>query len=410
MRPTTPPVRRAARALATALATTVATALARPAAAQLTLVVAAPPGTPAADTLRVAGAFNGWNPAAPGAALARLPDGRWTVTLPTGVRGRVEFKLTRGTWATVETTADGRDVPNRVADVPATGADTVRLEVAAWRDRVGAPPAARSTATRSVRVVADSFPIPALGRTRRVWVYLPPGYAAAPRRRYPVLYLQDGQNVFDAATAFSGEWGVDETLDALARRGDPGVIVVAVDHGGPRRLDEYNPWRHPDPRLGGGEGDAYLAWLAGTLKPWVDRRWRTRPEPAHTVLGGSSMGGLVALAGALRRPDVFGGAAVFSCACWIARDSVLALAARPTPRRPGQPPPRLYFVVGARETADGGPARDQAAVVAALRTAGWRPGRDLRAEVRPEGTHSEGFWRQEFPAAYRWLFDGGSRR
>src|SRR5919202_6585569 len=97
--------------------------------------------------------------------------------------------------------------------------------------------------------------MPQLGRTRRVWVYLPPGYAAS-RRRYPVLYLHDGQNVFDAATSFAGEWGVDEALDSLARRGDPGAIVVAVDNGGPRRLDEYDPWRSADPKLGGGEGGA----------------------------------------------------------------------------------------------------------------------------------------------------------
>jgi predicted alpha/beta superfamily hydrolase len=193
---------------------------------------------------------------------------------------------------------------------------------------------------------------------------------------------------------------VDETLDSLHARGDAGAIVVAVDHGGAHRLDEYDPWRNPDPKLGGGEGDAYVDFLARTLKPYVDRHYRTRPDAAHTGVMGSSMGGLVSLYAALRYPGVFGRAGVFSCACWIARPQLLAYARR---ARPGVAAPRLYFVTGARETADGGPARDQRAVVDTLRAAGW-PAAAVRALTPADGRHAEWFWRREFPAAYRWLF------
>jgi metallo-beta-lactamase class B len=343
----------------------------------------------------VAGSFNGWSPAAPGWALARQPDGAYALTLPDSVRGPVAFKLTLGSWERVEVTAAGADVPNRTAVVPPEGALTVTAAVAAWRDRP-APPA-RSTAGRGVRVVRDSFPMPQLGRTRRVWVYLPPGYADS-RARYPVLYLHDGQNVFDAATSFAGEWGVDETLDSLAAAGAPRAIVVAVDNGGRHRMDEYNPWRSADPRVGGGEGDAYVRFLAQTLKPYVDAHYRTRPGAAHTAVVGSSMGGLISLYAALRYPGAFGSAGVFSCACWAGRPAVYDFARR---ARPERRPARFYFLMGGRETPNGQQVRDQAEMVDALRAAGF--GSSVVARVAPDGTHTEAFWRREFPAAYTWL-------
>lgn len=197
------------------------------------------------------------------------------------------------------------------------------------------------TASPNVAVVDTAFAMPQLGRTRRIWVYLPPGYAASDRR-YPVLYMHDGQNVFDAATSYAGEWGVDEALDSLAAAGDPGIIVVAIDNG-PERIAEYSPWTHP--RAGGGQGDAYVDFLANTLKPWVDARYRTRPGPQHTGIMGSSMGGLISLAAAFRMPDVFGQIGVFSPSLWFS-DSAF-VAARES--RPSGVRPRFYFVSGGGE-------------------------------------------------------------
>jgi metallo-beta-lactamase class B len=392
-RPTVVRLSLAASAL-TAAATLLAAA---PLAAQLTIrLTAVPAGTPPGARVHVAGTFNGWNPGAPGWALAPQPGGGYAITLPDSVRGAVAFKFTLGGWERVETAADGGDVPNRTAVVPSAGAADYAGAVAAWR--AGAPAPARSTASASVRVLSDSFAMPQLGgRRRRVWLYLPPGYATS-GRRYPVLYLHDGQNVFDASTSFAGEWGVDETLDSLAARGDRGAIVVAVDNGGPRRIDEYHPWRHP--KHGGGEGDAYVDFLARTLKPYVDRHYRTLPDARHTAVAGSSMGGLISLYAALRRPDVFGRAGVFSCACWIARPQIYALARS---ARPGRTPARFYFVAGAAETPDGGPARDQTEMVRTLAAAGFPPGRAVVARVAADGKHAEWFWRREFAAAYRWL-------
>jgi metallo-beta-lactamase class B len=194
---------------------------------------------------------------------------------------------------------------------------------------------------------------------------------------------------------------VVESLDSLHALGDRGAIVVAVDNGGTHRLDEYDPWRNPDPTLGGGEGDAYVEFLARTLKPYVDTHYRTLRDAAHTGVLGSSAGGLISLYAALKYPTVFGRAGVFSCACWLAEPRIYGLARAARPRRPAQ---RFYFVSGALETPSGGPARDQRRVVDSLAAAGLPLGTSVQSLVRDDGKHAEWFWRREFPAAYRWLF------
>jgi metallo-beta-lactamase class B len=242
--------------------------------------------------------------------------------------------------------------------------------------------------------------MPGLGRTRRIWIYLPPDYASS-GKRYPVLYMHDGQNLFDAATSYAGEWGVDESLDSLHAAGDPGVIVVGIDNGQQLRMNEYSPWVHP--RHGGGEGNAYADFIARTLKPYVDARYRTRPEAESTGIMGSSMGGLISLHAALRHPHVFGRVGVFSPSLWFS-DSVF-VAARAA--APAGPRPRFYFVSGGMEGPQEQPrvvVADQQRMIDTLDAAGWTPGADLQAAAPDDGRHSEWFWRREFPAAYRWLF------
>jgi len=373
-----------------------------PAHGQATLVLSAPANTPTGATIHVAGSFNSWNPAAADFVLGRQPDGRYAITLPASVRGRIEFKFTLGSWDTGELDSAGHDAPNRSFAVPDSGAATYAGTVAAWRDGSARPRPARS-ATASVRVLSADFAMPQLGRTRRVWLYLPPGYATS-RRRYPVLYMHDGQNVFDAATSYAGEWGVDETLDSLRALGDRGVIVVAVDNGGQHRMDEYDPWTNS--RFGGGEGDRYVQFLVRTLKPWVDRHYRTLPDRLHTGIAGSSMGGLISLYAALKFPEVFGRAGVFSPALWVA-PSIFTLA-RSARALPGT---RIYMVSGGQEgDSPQQVVQDQDRMADSLRSAGFTGSSQLYAAIRPDGTHSEWFWRREFPGAYRWLFADSAQR
>ena len=364
--------------------------------AQVTLRVTVPANTLATTPIFVAGSFNQWNPGAAEYRLTAQAAGQYAITLPPSVRGPIEFKFTLGSWDVVEQDSAGRDVPNRAFTVPTAGTASYAATVARWRD--GSPrPLVPSSATASVSVLSDSFAMPQLGRTRRVWLYLPPGYATS-RQRYPVLYMHDGQNVFDARTSFAGEWGVDETLDSLRALGDAGVIVVAVDNGQQRRFDEYSPW--PNPQYGGGQGDGYVDFLVQTLKPYIDQHYRTLPDRLHTGIAGSSMGGLISLYAALKYPDVFGRVGVFSPAFWVA-PSIFTVARNATPR----PGTRIYIVTGGQEgDTPEVYVHDHQRMIDTLRRAGFVLDRDVRGAIRPDGKHAEWFWRREFPAAYQWLF------
>jgi predicted alpha/beta superfamily hydrolase len=373
----------------------------------LTIRLTAPAETPAGAAIYVAGTFNNWNPAAPGYQLTGQRR-QYAITLPDSVRGPVEFKFTLGSWESVEVSASGGDVANRSFRVPATGAVTYEGTVSAWRTGPAAPRA--HSATASVSILDTAFQMPQLGRTRRVWLYLPPDYATS-GKTYPVLYLHDGQNVFDAATSFAGEWGVDETLDSLRAAGDLGVIVVAVDNGGTRRMDEYQPWPSTDRRFGGGEGASYVDFLVQTLKPWIDAHYRTRPDRVNTGIGGSSLGGIISLYAALQYPEVFGRVLVFSAPLFF--EPQLFAMARAYRARPS--PTRFYFDTGLNEGASelGLPYRAMAhslqAMVDTLAAAGVDRAADVRAVLPADGAHAEWFWRREFPAAYRWLFADTAR-
>ncbi len=386
-------------ALRSAAALAMGMLITAPAAAQLTLrLTSVPGGTPPGAPIYVAGSFNGWSPADSAFRLRAEAGGRYSITLPPSVLGRVEFKFTRGSWQTVELDSAGAGIANRAFVVPATGPAEYTAAIARW-DEGGPPAPAPRTATRSVSVMDTAFAIPQLGRTRRVWVYLPPDYATS-NKTYPVLYMHDGQNVFDASTSYAGEWGVDEALDSLHAAGDPGAIVVAVDNGQRERMNEYSPWTHP--QAGGGQGDGYVDFIARTLKPYVDSHYRTRPDAMSTGIMGSSMGGLISLYAALKHPGVFGRVGVFSPSLWFS-DSAFTMA-RAAPHRPGQ---RWYFASGGSE----GPPDNRGIVVQgqrmmidSLAAAGFVRGAELFDSAPEDGTHQEWFWRREFPAAYRWLF------
>ncbi|WP_147320798.1 alpha/beta hydrolase-fold protein [Hymenobacter lapidiphilus] len=369
------------------------------ASAQTTVrITTVPAATPADASLFLAGSFNNWTPASPAHALVRQPDGSYELTLPASVTGPVEFKFTRGSWATVETDAAGQDVANRRQTLSGAPA-TLSLTVSGWKDLNGGgpqPPCQSTALQPNVRVISESFAMPQLGRTRRVWVYLPNDYGTAPARRYPVLYLHDGQNVFDACTSFSGEWGVDETLSQLQAQGldAAGSIVVAIDNGGAERLNELSPWRNP--QYGGGQGDQYVDFMVQTLKPYVDANYRTLTGREFTGVAGSSMGGLISTYAALKYPLVYGRVGVFSPAFWFAQQPLFTYMSQHPPR----PDTRFYFVAGANESATMAPL--MRAVHDSLAKAGV-PAANLSLQTRPDGQHAEWFWKREFAAAYQWL-------
>lgn len=370
-------------------------------AARVTLVAThVPEGTPAEAVLSVAANVNGWDPARPGFAFTREGGGapRLVLELPRGTL--LHFKLTRGSWAGVETRSDGGARANRVLEVK--GDARVELRVERWADRPATTP--RHTVSGTLETASVDCPQLAAesGECRRdVLVWLPPGYHES-RERYPVLYLQDGRNVFDEATAFAGlEWRADEAALDLARDGRPVILVaVAAAEGGPGggRLSEYGPWPAPD--LGAtGRGDAYADFLVRTLKPWIDARYRTRTEPAATGVAGSSMGGLISLYLALRHPDVFGFAGALSPSLWFADERIFSWTSAWSASRA----PRVYLDMGTQEGDDVAEARRNVERVRRLARLLRGKGAALRLVVAP-GAHSEEAWARRFPEALRfWL-------
>jgi predicted alpha/beta superfamily hydrolase len=250
-----------------------------------------------------------------------------------------------------------------------------------------------STAQPNVHVLPTPFVIPGLERARTVRLYLPPGYEHS-RRRYPVLYMHDGQNLFDAATSYAGEWGVDETLNALAKSRDLKLIVVGIDHGGTARMRELNPWDNAE--FGQGEGEQYMAFVVKVVKPWVDEHYRTLPGRRHTAIMGSSMGALISSFAISRYPEVFGAAGLFSPAYWAGQQVFDVTAAHPPP-----PDTRVYLYAGGSE--DEWMVPHAKRMAAALERAGL-PARNLVVSIDPVGRHNEAAWRAEFPRAVSWLF------
>ncbi|MEL6733079.1 MAG: alpha/beta hydrolase-fold protein [Bacteroidota bacterium] len=359
--------------------------------AQLTLIVdALPANTPTTDPIHIAGNFQNWNPGDTNYELSYDSlQQHHRITLPQGVTSIV-YKFTRGSWSTVESDANGGFRPDRT--YTGNDGDTIRLQILGWEDLNGGG-GSGSTAADNVTVMSASFFMPQLNRNRKVWVYLPPDYDTS-GADYPVLYMHDGQNIFDASTSFAGEWEVDETLNALHALGDPGIIVVAVDNGGVHRTAEYTPW--PNSQYGGGDGAKYAEFLVQTLKPHIDSTYRTLPDREHTGIMGSSLGGLISTYAGIEYQDVFGKVGIFSPSYWFNSQSYTHVA---TTGR--QQPMKMYQLGGGLESGNvvGNIYRMQDTMLAA----GFGP-LEIKSVDVPNGQHSEWFWAQEFEAAYIWLF------
>ena len=358
--------------------------------AQVTLqVTSIPANTPEGDAIYVAGSFNNWNP---GDAAFQLTEnnGIWSITIPEG-SGAAEYKFTRGSWDAVEGNEEGNFRPNRTFNF--TGeAQTIYHTILSWEDLGGT---STSTAAWNVSVMANDFYMPQLDRNRKIWLYLPPDYETS-TKNYPVIYMHDGQNLFDNLTAFAGEWQVDETLNSLFDQGDYGAIVIGIENGGNARINEYTPWENAE--YGGGEGQAYMDFIAQTLKPYVDANYRTRPEADFTALIGSSLGGLISTYGGVSHSDVFEKIGAFSPSYWIVEEELNNYITNSTADLGDM---RIYFVASANESAT--LAGEIETVKNLLQNQGLTADNTL-VKIDSYGGHNEAYWSGEFAAAYQWLF------
>jgi predicted alpha/beta superfamily hydrolase len=284
-------------------------------------VVDVPKDTPADQAVYVSGSavdLGNWD--ARGLRLDRKDDGKYhgSASLMSGVE--YAYKVTRGTWGTVETDANAQNIQNRTVSVADAG--PVQLSVAGWIDGGKTVPG-RITA-QNVKM-EFKFPSKILCNERNLAIYLPPGYDKPKNKdvRYPVVYMQDGQNLFDESTSFAGvEWGVDEAMQKLidAKQIQP-AIIVGIYNAGEFRSGEFTPAAmsasggassQPAEATADARGDLYAKFVVEEVKPFIDKSYRTQPDRDHTSIAGASMGGLISLWTAKTHPDAFSKVAVLS--------------------------------------------------------------------------------------------------
>ncbi|MBT8253681.1 MAG: phosphonate ABC transporter ATP-binding protein, partial [Bacteroidia bacterium] len=307
---------------------------------------------------------------------------QYSITLP-GEYCKILFKFTLGSWSTVETNTDGSALDNRVYNCT-NGDETVSISIRGWTIPGSSKPV-KSTARENVQILSHEFEIPQLNRKRKIWVYLPADYSNS-NERYPVLYMQDGQNLFDQATSYAGEWNVDESMDRITENTGFKAIVVGIDNGGELRINEYVPWvnqRVPKP-----EGEAYVQFLVETLKPYIDKNFRTKSDTDNTAIMGSSLGGLISHYASLNYPGVFGKAGVFSPSFWIAEDAFKL--GQENSKRDTM---RMYFLMGDQEGERAVPDMDR--MIDLMKVSGFTQG-NIRRRVVKDGRHNEKLWRDSF--------------
>ncbi len=249
-----------------------------------------------------------------------------------------------------------------------------------------------STAQPNVVVLDQKFAMPGLNRERGLRLYLPPDYADRPDRRYPVIYMHDAQNLFDDKTSFAGEWGVDETLNDLAKSSGFEAIVVGIDNSD-KRKSELNPY--PGPKLTEAEGPDYMRFVVEVVKPYIDQTYRTLPDRDHTAIIGSSLGGLISHYALQAYPQVFSKYGLFSPSYWASPELVARAERQELPADT-----RLYLYCGGKEGDSMEP--DARAMAATLARQG--PADAVTLHVAPDAQHNEKAWRPEFRTAVIWLF------
>lgn len=367
---------------------------------QITFIATVPANTPADKPIYIVGDhpnLGGWRPDA--VFMTRRPDGRFEVAIDLPP-GNYEYKFTRGGWPSVEKSESNGDVPNRQLTV--TGDATVEVTIANFSDL---EPVKKSTVTGELRFHRD-VKSTHLANARTIAVWLPPRYDEDKDARYPVFYMHDGQNLFDAATsAFGVEWQADETADRLIREKTIAPLIIVGIYNTPARMDEYTPDRDTE-RDAGGQGDDYAQFIIEELKPMIDKTYRTKPDRDNTAIGGSSLGGLISLHIAMEHPDIFSRcAAVSPTLMW--EDQAILKRIREKKAAPLKLI-RLWFDMGTKEgkqiDADSTAMQYTDRLEAMLKKAKRKPDVDYKYLKVENGEHNEASWAKRFDQILLFLF------
>ncbi len=337
----------------------------------------------------VAGNFNGWTTQDERFRMTQVRQGLYYISFPADFAfpGELLYKFTRGDWSEVEIDRYGTRTENRSTSLRK---GIVREHVPRWRHN-WLP--FKKEFLPQIHLLSEDFEIPQLHKRRRVWALLPHDYDHTDER-YPVMYLQDAQNLFNENSPY-GNWEIDKKLAVMADYNIGKLIVIAIEHAEGERILEFTMGMTV---FGQGQGEQYIRFLAETLKPFVDTHLRTKPERAFTGIGGSSMGGLVSIFGGILCPQIFGRLLIFSPSLWVVPQLVPSFLDKEDPQ-----PTRIYLYAGGEESARM-VQRITQFKKQILKQEKHAEKAAVHLSIHPQGKHSEVFWSDEFPKAIEWLF------
>lgn len=356
---------------------------------ELTFRITKIPSDTDSSELYLACDLNNWNPHDENFKFEKVANGFQQLTINNATKA-FEYKVTMGSWESSESYPDGNPIKNRMF-IPSAAQKIIDLEIAGWTK----PNEKKHTAASYVTIISENFEIPQLNTARKIWLYLPPDYHQT-RKKYPVIYMHDGQNLFDDFTSFSGEWSVDETMNAIYSESGQSAIVVGIDNGSGERLNEYSPWGNPKYKTTG-KGDLYVDFIVSTLKPYIDRTYRTQTQASNTIMMGSSMGGLISLYAAVKYPNKFGRAGIFSPAFWFSSKNLKEYLNR---NKNNLKQSKFYFVAGKKEDESMVP---EIKAIDSLLLKRKIPEKNIIVKIDEDGTHSEAYWKRELRQALLWL-------
>lgn len=338
------------------------------------------------------GNFNAWNPRDERYKLDKCEDGSYCFTLRKHgqLPDNIEYKYTKGGWENVEIDKYGNIHGNRKICV----ADTCEIEDEVALFRWNWAPY-KDEYFPIVELISNDFEIPQLDKTRRIWALLPYDYYETDKS-YPVLYLQDAQNLFAEGSIF-GNWEIDKKLSILAEYGRGDVIIIAIEHGGEDRMKEY--MFENNPLVLQGDGKKYIRFVTDTLKPFIDRNFRTLKDRENTGIGGSSLGGLISIYGGFLYPEVYSKLMIFSPSLWAVPKINFPMIKFYNPfftkiyiyggeKEGSEMVERIYAFKDLMDTYDDERERDL----------------EFKVSINPDGEHDEFYWSQEFPKAMEWLY------
>jgi predicted alpha/beta superfamily hydrolase len=336
----------------------------------------------------ISGNFNNWRTQDKEFMMEKIGNGlyHYKFTHDFDFPAALLYKFTKGDWSEVEIDSYGNRTENRSTH---NHTGIKKEHVARWRKN-WLP--FKQSFLPQILLISDEFEIPQLNKTRKIWALLPHNYDNS-IESYPVMYLQDAQNLFNESAEF-GNWEIDKKLAVMSEYKIGKIIIIAIEHAEEDRIKEYNVGKTV---LGKGQGKKYIRFVTDTLKPYVDSNFRTKKEREFTGIGGSSMGGLVSIFSGLRNPEVYGKLMIFSPSLWVVPElKIDSVKANSTDTK-------IYLYAGGDEsdTMIEDVKKFQEDLISSEFV---KEKSKINLSINIEGKHSETYWSDEFPKAIEWLF------